>query len=422
MRRAPGLTRRHLLCCGAALAGGLFTGLAAQETEAPALGSAARALVHEALHGLDATQLWDAHAHLLGTGDSGSGCRVHPAMQQWWHPLEWTRRRAILAASGVAPEAASVDRAFVERLNTLAADFPVGARWLLFAFERAHDDAGRPRDAWSTFHVPNVYAAAVARSAPQRFGWVASVHPYRDDALEALNAALADGAMAVKWLPSAMNINPLDARCRPYYARLARTGVPLVVHCGEEKAVPGAHREAFGNPLLMRAPLEAGVRVVVAHAASLGEALDTDRRSAPAVPAFSLFARLMDEPAWRDRLLADVSAVLQVNRSAAVARTLLRRDDWHARLLHGSDHPLPGVTALVSPLQLAARGLIDAADIAPLREIRARNPLLFDLVLKRRVRDGAAGFAPAVFATSRHFDSASSTVADGSAPWRRSIA
>jgi uncharacterized protein len=411
------LTRRHLLCCSAALAGGMFTGLAAGAPAA--LGSAARDLVHEALHGLDASQLWDVHAHLLGIGDSGSGCSVHPSMQQWWHPLEWTRRRAILSASGVSPAAASIDRAYVERLHALAADFPEGARWLLFAFERAHDDDGRPRDDWSTFHVPNEYAASVARRSPQRFGWVASVHPYRDDAIEALDAALAAGATAVKWLPSAMNIDPLDARCRPYYDRLARAGVPLVVHCGEEKAVPGAHREAFGNPLLMRAPLDCGVRVIVAHAASLGEAIDIDRRSAPAVPAFSLFARLMDEPAWRNLLLADVSAVLQINRSADVARTLLRRDDWQARLLHGSDHPLPGVTALVSPVQLAARGLLDASDIAPLREIRERNALLFDLVLKRRVHDGAARFAPTVFLTRRHFTTASSTVTGASTPRRR---
>lgn len=142
------LTRRHLLCCSAALAGGMFTGLAASASPTP--GSAARDLVHEALHGLDASQLWDVHAHLLGTGDSGSGCSVHASMQQWWHPLEWTRRRAILSASGVSADATSIDRAYVERLHALAADFPEGARCLLFTFERAHDDGGCPRDDWST--------------------------------------------------------------------------------------------------------------------------------------------------------------------------------------------------------------------------------------------------------------------------------
>lgn len=66
----------------------------------------------------------------------------------------------------------------------VADGFPDGARWLLFAFEQAHDDRGRTRPDWTTFHVPNAYAAQVAAAAPQRFAWVASIHPYREDALE----------------------------------------------------------------------------------------------------------------------------------------------------------------------------------------------------------------------------------------------
>lgn len=420
------VSRRHLLCCGAALAAGLFTGLAATRADAlPALGEglggpcrgalppelARLDLVQQAFAGLDAAALWDVHAHLLGTGDSGSGCRVHSAMQQWWHPVESLRRRAILGAACIAPDAASVDRAYVERLRILAADFPAGARWLLFAFEQAHDDAGRPHADWSSFHVPDAYAAAVARAHAERFGWVASIHPYRDDAVARLDTAIARGALALKWLPSAMNIDVRDPRCRPFYDRLAAARLPLVVHCGEEKAVPGAHREAYGNPLWMRTPLEHGVRVIVAHAASLGAARDTDRNSAPSVAAFSLFVRLMDEPAWRDLLLADISAVHQVNRSPEVVRTLLRRDDWQTRLLHGSDHPLPGLKVLVAPARLAAAGLLDARDVAPLRAIREHNPLLFDFVLKRRLRDGSARLADGVFETRRHFAQRPATVA-----------
>ncbi|HEU4458502.1 MAG TPA: amidohydrolase family protein [Methylibium sp.] len=411
------MSRRHLLCCGVGMAMGLFTGLAAANGEgieqAPQglASSSLRDLVHAAFDGIEAGALWDAHAHLLGTGDAGSGCRVHPAMQQWWHPQDWLRRRVILDAAGVAADAPSIDEAYVARLLHLAADFPAGARWLLFAFEEALDDAGRPRDEWTTFHVPNEYAARVAAAHPQRFAWVASIHPYRDDAVERLDAAASTGALAVKWLPSAMNIDPRDARCRPFYDRLAKLGLPLIVHCGEEKAVPGAHREAFGNPLLMRVPLEQGVRVVVAHAASLGSALDTDRPGAPKVAAFDLFARLMDEPAWRDRLLADVSAVAQINRPARVLRTLVRRDDWHARLLHGSDHPLPGVKLLVSPARLAAADLLDDADVQPLERLRERSPLLFDLALKRRLRDSrGARFAPNVFETRRHFERPAATL------------
>jgi mannonate dehydratase len=251
------LTRRHMLCCtGAAL-----LGLADSARAAPwagrcgsdALPRATQDFVAQMVDGLDASALWDMHAHLLGNGDSGSGCTIHPHLTQGWHLLERARHRAILGAACVSGDAPPVDRAYVERLLTLAQGFPQGARWLLFAFEQAHDDAGRADPARTTMHVPDAYAAAVAAANPQRFGWVASIHPYREDALERLAHAKAGGALAVKWLPSAMNIDLRDRRCGPFYDTLVRTGLPLIVHCGEEKAVPGADREALGNPLLVRA-------------------------------------------------------------------------------------------------------------------------------------------------------------------------
>jgi uncharacterized protein len=382
--------RRHALCCGAALAAGLFTSLKANAAPTlregllnPCRGALpddlrSHDVVQAAFDGISAAQLWDTHAHLLGTGDSGSGCSIHPSMNQWWRPVETMRRRVILNAACVDAAAPSIDIAYREQLAAQTQAFPEGARWLLFAFDRAHTDDGRADDEHTTFHVPDAYAAEVARAQPARFGWVASIHPYRTDALAALQWAIDRGAQAVKWLPSAMNIDPRDRRCRPFYDRLARERLPLIVHAGEEKAAPGAGREAFGNPLLLRAPLQAGVRVIVAHAGSLGEAHDTDRPCAPAVPAFDLLARLMDEREWQGLLLADISALFQANRTPAVWRTVLQRDDWHPRLLHGSDHPLPGIMPLYAPTQLADAGLLDAAKIPVLRRIREHNPLLFD--------------------------------------------
>lgn len=403
------MNRRHLLCCSLAAGAGLFSALQATHAAPlrnPCRGSLPAGLAHhplvlEAFDGIDPSALWDVHAHLLGNGDSGSGCTIHTAMHEWWHPVEVLRRKTILNAACVPAKAPSVDLAYVARLRQLAGDFPTGARWLLVAFEQAFDNHGRVQPDWTTFHVPNGYAAQVAAAQPERFGWVASVHPYREDALARLDQALQQGALAVKWLPSAMNIDLADARCRPFYERLRRAGIPLIVHCGEEQAVPGADRAALGNPLLVRHALEAGTRVVVAHAASLGCAADTDRPSAPRRSAFELWARLMDEPQWRGLLFADISAAFQVNRSAKVRRTLLQRDDWHERLLHGSDYPLPGVMPLYSAARLAAAGLLDRADVAPLQTIREHNPLLFDFVLKRRLREGSARLQSVVFDTRR---------------------
>jgi mannonate dehydratase len=404
-------SRRHLLCCGAAAVAGLFTSIEAQAA-LPGLNNPCRGrlpdalaqhdLVRAAFDGLDPAALWDVHAHLLGTGDSGSGCTVHPSMSQWWRPIEVLRRQAILNAACVGGDAASVDRAYIERLLALTADFPAGARWCLFAFDHAHRDDGAPDPGHTTFHVPDRYAHEVAARHAERFAFVASIHPYASDAIERLERAIAGGAVAIKWLPSAMNIDSSDARCRPFYDRLARARLPLIVHFGEEQAVPGAGREAFGNPLLARAMLERGVRVVMAHCASLGHALDTDKPSAPRVAAFDLFARLMDERAHEPLLLGDLSAVQQINRKTSVVRTLIERDDWHPRLLHGSDYPLPGIPVLTRAPRLVDAGLLDAAAVPVLTAIREHNPLLFDFVLKRSLAAGGKRWPAAVFETRRH--------------------
>ena len=387
------MKRRHLLlgCC-AAMGAGLFTGLglrAAGPLTNPCRGAlppelADHELVRAALEGLDTTRLVDTHAHLLGTGDSGSGCSVHPSLHEWWQPREVLRRKGILNAACIDEDAvASIDHAYVERLHTLAAGFPAGARWWLFAFDRAHDDAGRPVPDWSTFHVPDAYAAQVAQASGGRFAWVASIHPYREDALPALEAALGDGpgggAVAVKWLPSSMNIDLRDPRCRPFGERLARAGVPLVVHCGEEKAAPGAHQDTFNNPLHLRPLLALGVPVIVAHGASLGQAIDEDKPSKPAVPAFELFARLMDDKAHEGRLFGDLSAVFQRNRTD---------DVWHALL---------GVMPLVSFRRFIRAGLLAEQHAAPLQRLREHNPLLADLVIKRTLSSGGAKLPAAVF-------------------------
>lgn len=414
------MRRRHLLlgCC-AGLGAGLFTGLSfgqgADGAEAvseaarmrapwlnPCLGPLPEALArHErvaaAFEGLDTTRLVDTHAHLLGTGDAGSGCTIHPSLTQWWHPVEVLRRRGILNASCIGPEAPSVDRAYVERLQRLARDFPAGARWWLFAFDQAHTDGGEPDPEHTTFHVPDAYAQAVATANAERFDWVASIHPYRADATAALQRAAQGGARAVKWLPSAMNIDLRDRRSLAFAAAAAALAVPLIVHSGEELAVPGAGRDAFGNPLHVRGLLEQGATVVMAHCGSLGHAEDEDRPSRPRIPAFELFARLMDETAHAGRLKGDLSALFQRNRRPEVWRAIVATERWHDRLLHGSDHPLPGVMPLLSLPRLVRSGLLAEAAMPLLERIRQHNPLLADLVVKRELRSGGVRLPAAVF-------------------------
>ena len=357
-------------------------------------------LVRQAFAGLRPDHIWDGHVHLLGLGDSGSGAWVSPHLQSLHHPLQYTQLRFYLNAS--CAEKARTDLSFIERLLALKQGYPAGSRFMLLAFDYTYGESGSRRLDLSAYHTPNVWAARLHREYPGEFEWIASVHPYRADALEALELAHKSGARAVKWLPPAMGINPGAARCDDFYAALVRTGLPLLVHAGEEKAVHGSGRQDFGNPLLLRRPLEHGVKVIVAHCASLGQGRDLDRGAEGRLRSnFTLFARLMNETRYEGNLFGEISAVIQRNRTGSVLKTLLETDVWHRRLVNGSDYPLPGVIPLISLGRLYNQGFLGEAEAQVLKEVRKHNAILFDFMLKRSLRSGGKGFSPAIFESRR---------------------
>ena len=359
-------------------------------------------LVKRAWDGIDAAQFWDSHAHLIGTGDSGSGIFVNPQTESLLSPGQYARRLFFLNAGCVHDQAAgSVDRAYVERMQNLIHGLRPGAKMLLYAFERAYDERGEPDLEHTIFHIPDAYARDVAKRNPGDFEWAASIHPYRSDALAALEQAKRDGARAVKWLPSAMGIDPASPRCNAFYEGLKKHDLPLIAHAGEERAVLGREAHDFGNPLRLRRALEAGVRVVVAHCASLGEDRDLDRGpNGPYVESFSLFQRVFEK---YPNCYGDIAAMTQVNRAGPALARVVESEAWHARLLNGSDYPLPGVMPIFSVDYVVSLGMLEASSADVLREIRLHNPLLFDFVLKRSLRSNGKSLAARVFETRGFF-------------------
>jgi mannonate dehydratase len=232
-----------------------------------------------------------------------------------------------------------------------------------------------------------------------------SVHPYREDALEALRWAADHGARAVKWLPPAMGIDPSSPRCDPFYQALQSLDLPLLTHGGHELAAQGGGHQEYGNPLLLRRALEHGVRVVVAHCASLGALIDVHGHSGAGTASgnFEAFMQLMRDPAYEDLLFGDLSAVTQVNRAPEALKALLLAEDIHHRLLNGSDYPLVGILPLFSRNQLRRLGVLDAETASAVFEVQKYNPLLFDLVLKRNLTWEGRRFPRQVFETAAFF-------------------
>lgn len=358
-------------------------------------------LMHQIWQELDPNQVWDCHAHIIGAGNSGGGAWFNPNMDSWLHPILKVQKHFYMNGGCITEH--HEDLSFIERIMHLSSEMPAGYKTMLFAFDWVHNTQGEPNNAHSIFHIPDAYAAQIVEKYPQYFEWVASIHPYRPDAIDALESAKAKGARAIKWLPSGMGIDPSSPQCDKFYQKLHDLNMPIISHTGRESAVQGGD-QSFGNPLHMRRALDAGVRVVLAHCASDGEDEDLDN-GGKSIKSFELFTRLMDTPAYANLVFGEISAVTLFNHSWVI-KPLLKRQDWHNRLLNGSDYPLPAVNPLVSTKQLHRAGLLDETHLLFLQTLRDYNPLMFDFAVKRLINIDGTSFAASTFETRPFFDPA----------------
>ena len=348
--------------------------------------------------GLDPSQVWDSHVHLVGVGDSTSDIWFNPNMDSWQHPILKLQKRFYM--NGACADDARIDTSTVARMVRLASEMPTGFKAMLFAFDWFHDENGTSSKEKSIFHIPNLYAAKIASEHSHYFEWVASIHPYRADAIDALEKAKTQGARAIKWLPQGMGIDPASAKCAAFYEACARLNIPIICHTGRESAVQGGTQDD-ANPLKLRRALDAGVRIVLAHCASDGEDIDYDNGNKK-IKSFDLFLRLMKAPQYKNLLFGEISAITLVNHAWAI-QPLLEHTDLHSRLLNGSDYPLPAILPIVSLKQLVSKNLLDESHVDFLKAIRLYNPIMFDFALKRLLRFEGYVFPNNVFETKRFF-------------------
>ncbi len=335
----------------------------------------------------------DYHCHLVAAGSHCQACYVNHKMTHGFHVGERLKFLAYLKASGVNDQELT-DQQFLERLGVLVNDFSkaqhavdasASSRFSLLAFDQRYDFTGNADTNQTPFYVSNHYLDSVAKTNEEQYIRCVSIHPYRKDAAQELEKWAKGGARQVKWLPNAMGIDPSDPRCDPFYDIMKKYDMVLLSHAGHEKAVHAEEDQKFGNPLLLRRPLDKGVKVIIAHCASLGQNPDLDAEGEPLVDNLSLFLRLMDEPNYDQLVFGDISAVTQYNRLEAL-EVLLRRTDLHSRLVNGSDYPLPAINVVIQTGKLVEAGFLTEQQAELLEELYEANPLIFDFVLKRCLR------------------------------------
>lgn len=346
-------------------------------------------LIKRAFDDVDPARLVDHHVHIAGLGSNGSKAFVNAKMRTWRHPFHRLKFKVYMSSAGVEDEHRA-DTQFFNRLADLAGNISNHGKHRLLAFDKHYRSDGSVNLEKTEFYVPNDYVFKLCEQRPDLFVPNISVNPYRPDALAELEKWARRGARVVKWLPNAMGIDPSDPRCDPFYQKMKEFDLILLSHGGEEKAVEAQEDQKLGNPLLLRRPLDHGVKVIVAHCAGLGTNEDLDAQNHQQIDNFDLFLRLMDEKRYEGLVFGEISAMTQFNRAAKL-RTLLQRQDLHERLVNGSDYPLPAVNILIRKRPLVKYGYLTPAEGNSLQEIYDYNPLLFDFVLKRTLKLPGAG-------------------------------
>ncbi len=306
------------------------------------------------------SKLLDIHCHTAGIGAGGSGCFISKQMETSW------KLRHYLKAFGTSREEleAKGDAHVIRSLSEQLGRSKYLGQAIVLALDGVMDEKGELDRTRTEVYVPNEFVAReVAKTTNLLFG--ASINPHRNDALELLVWAKANGAKLVKWIPSIMAIDPADERLTPFYRKLIELRLPLLCHAGQERSFTHAN-DALCDPERLRLPLRLGVTVIVAHIASTGEnsgERDMDRLRR----LFAVYPNLYSE----------ISSLTQVNKIGYL-REALTRPEFQGRLLYGTDFPLIN-TALVSPyffpLNLTREQMAQIATI--------ENPWDRDVELKR---------------------------------------
>jgi predicted TIM-barrel fold metal-dependent hydrolase len=178
----------------------------------------------------------DMHFHVGLLGDK------YP---QWGRLDPWYQRqltfKIFLLYAGVPADQLSDEVLRARTLETIA-ESKLG-RVVCLALDPVYDDSGQRRDDRSYIWVDNDYVLDLRGELEDKVLLGASVHPYDPDFEGRVKKYVDEGAVLLKWLPSAQQIDLADPRARAameYTATAGRGGrpLPLLLHVGAEYAIP----------------------------------------------------------------------------------------------------------------------------------------------------------------------------------------
>jgi uncharacterized protein len=354
------------------------------------LSSKAKKLLDQVFSDIDLSCLSDFHVHAVGVGANGTGAYVNPHMQSIFHPWKYLQYLVYTSASGIKT-LKNADKEYFERLIELAKADPRYGKIHLLAFDYHYNLDGTKNLERSTFYIPNKYVVELAKKHPNLVTPVISVHPDKPTAVTEVEKWGKEGVKFIKWLPNAQRIDPSSKKHFAYYEMVKKYDMSILSHTGHEKAVDGEQFQALANPMNFIYPLGLGVKIIMAHLASLGNCADLDDPQKKMTSCFELFMRMFQNPKYKNNLFGELSGTTIHTRVGAPLLKLLERPDLHERLVNGSDYPLPAINILYRTKQLVKHGYITKKERELANEIYGFNPLLFDFVLKRIMKHPKTG-------------------------------
>jgi uncharacterized protein len=219
-------------------------------------------------------------------------------------------------------------------------------RVVILALDQYHESDGTcmgPRPLGRRFgtdlYVSNTYVRQLCRQHPNQLLFGASIHPYRESAADMLEEVAAAGAVLVKWLPLAQNIDAQDPRTVAFLQKAGQIGMPMLIHYGGERALGNAHPE-FEDPsgllCTLRQLRRDGVMptVIVAHVAT------PSTWPFGSVRYFRMMLDALQGEFAEAPLYADISALAVFSR-ARWLKLLAGLPATHRKLVYGSDYPIP---------------------------------------------------------------------------------
>lgn len=265
----------------------------------------------------------DIHIHLLGNGDSGSGCRMSISVTE--SPLY------ILLSQTLRPKerAKTFDEGYVlllaEQLQRSGLD-----KGLILAQDAAYDRAGQPDWARTPFYVPNDYLFQVVAKYPRLMLPCVSINPDRKDGLAELDRCHDKGARVLKIHPPIQGVDLADRKHAKFFQRCADLRMVVMVHTGHEHSAPIVD-VGLANPRKLELALDQGCTVVACHC---GTGRPSDHPDM--LPEFLALIRK------HKNLWGDTAALGGLGRSKDFLRLLADKPACE-RLVHGSDFPLPAL-------------------------------------------------------------------------------